>query len=92
MEKLRRAFRSGGQEAGVNVNPGGYVNSGFQGGSNGDTLNLPQSENRKRSFIHYTMEALPRMDNYKRGMHALKRPSIGELYGEEKDPKVNLYS
>ncbi|CAH2049309.1 unnamed protein product, partial [Iphiclides podalirius] len=37
---------------------------------------------RKRSLAQLTREALPRMENYRNSKRALKRPSLGELHGD----------
>ncbi|XP_063227060.1 bumetanide-sensitive sodium-(potassium)-chloride cotransporter [Bacillus rossius redtenbacheri] len=42
---------------------------------------------RKISLAQLTMEALPRLDNYKNTVQATKRPSMGHLHGEEYDVK-----
>lgn len=77
-------------EVRVNVNPNGYLNPTFIT----DTLDLPGGDmpngDRKKSFVHHTMEALPRVDNYRNDIQALKRPSLGELHGEEKELKVTV--
>lgn len=81
------------KELRINTNPNpnsnGYLNPAFlsDNGSARNELGLPDG-NRKTSFVHDTREALPRVDNYRNDMQALKRPSIGELHGEEKDLKV----
>ncbi|KAG4075171.1 hypothetical protein HA402_006188 [Bradysia odoriphaga] len=38
---------------------------------------------RKFSFAQLTREALPRLENYRRSLRALKRPSLGILHGED---------
>ncbi|CAK1580927.1 unnamed protein product [Parnassius mnemosyne] len=48
---------------------------------------------RKRSLAQLTREALPRMENYRNSKRALKRPSLGELHGdnhitEEEEPRT----
>ncbi|KAL0271481.1 UNVERIFIED_CONTAM: hypothetical protein PYX00_008562 [Menopon gallinae] len=65
----------------VNPNPNGFINHGFI-----SEMGLPHTD-RKQSFAHHTIEALPRLDNYRNDLQALKRPSLGELHGEEKDMK-----
>ncbi|XP_055901935.1 bumetanide-sensitive sodium-(potassium)-chloride cotransporter isoform X1 [Eupeodes corollae] len=42
-----------------------------------------ESNSRKFSLAQLTREALPRLDNYRTSKRNLKRPSIGELHGEE---------
>lgn len=37
---------------------------------------------RKRSLAQLTREALPRLENYRNSKRALKRPSLGELHGD----------
>ncbi|XP_039289667.1 bumetanide-sensitive sodium-(potassium)-chloride cotransporter isoform X2 [Nilaparvata lugens] len=63
--------------------------------------NLPTGNDRKTSFTHYTLEALPRPEYYKSSGSGVKRPSLGELCGEEvvfsketyKDPiKPNVHN
>lgn len=34
-------------------------------------------------LFHFYREALPRLENYRRSLRALKRPSLGRLHGEE---------
>lgn len=74
----------------LNPNPNGYLNAGFvsDNGSARSDLSVPEGD-RKKSFVHHTREALPRVDNYRNDIAALKRPSIGELHGEERDLKVS---
>lgn len=49
---------------------------------------IPPNENgRPVSFCHLTMEALPRLDYYMNSKQAWKRPSLGELHGEEPGKK-----
>lgn len=69
----------------VNTNPNAYVNLGYM-------TEMPFNVDRKRSFQHHTLEALPRVDNYRNDFEGLKRPSLGELHGEEKDLRVGLLS
>lgn len=66
----------------VDTSPNSYINYGYM-------TDVPYSGDRKRSFQHHTLEALPRLDNYRNDFDGLKRPSLGELHGEEKDMKVN---
>ena len=61
--------------------PNAYVNQGY-------LSEIPYNADRKKSFQHNTLEALPRLDNYRNDFIGLKRPSLGELHGEEKDLKV----
>lgn len=68
----------------VNPSPNGFINHAFI-----TDMGIPQMD-RKRSFAHHTIEALPRLDNYRNDLQALKRPSLGELHGEEKDMKVPI--
>ncbi|EEB16309.1 sodium-potassium-chloride cotransporter, putative [Pediculus humanus corporis] len=60
--------------------PNAYVNQGY-------LSEIPYNADRKKSFQHNTLEALPRLDNYRNDFIGLKRPSLGELHGEEKDLK-----
>lgn len=47
--------------------------------------NFPtENGTRKTSFSHFTLEALPRPEYYKStSISGVKRPSLGELHGEE---------
>ncbi|KAK6631514.1 hypothetical protein RUM44_006041 [Polyplax serrata] len=66
----------------VDTSPNSYINYGYM-------TDVPYSGDRKRSFQHHTLEALPRLDNYRNDFDGLKRPSLGELHGEEKDMKLD---
>lgn len=53
------------------------------------TICLPDFANRRRrSLAQMTREALPRLDFYRNSRRALRRPSLGELHGEEVAAKV----
>lgn len=45
---------------------------------------VQQNNKRKKSF--FIREALPRLENYRNSKRAIKRPSLWQLHGEEKDP------
>lgn len=47
-------------------------------------------EGRKYSLAHLTLEALPRLDNYRKA--GLKRPSLGALHGEDTSGPVSQLS
>lgn len=49
-------------------------NSGHQNG---------QAPRRKKSLMQLTKEVLPRLENYRNSKKAIKRPSLGQLHGEE---------
>ncbi|XP_013140299.1 PREDICTED: bumetanide-sensitive sodium-(potassium)-chloride cotransporter-like [Papilio polytes] len=51
-------------------------------GSQPDTWLHDAGWRRKRSLAQLTREALPRMENYRNSKRALKRPSLGELHGD----------
>lgn len=42
-----------------------------------------QMPKRKKSLMQLTKEALPRLENYRNSRKAVKRPSLGQLHGEE---------
>jgi hypothetical protein len=44
---------------------------------------------RRNSIAHLTREALPRLDHYRNGLEATKRPTLGELHGELSEGKVS---
>ncbi|XP_075225532.1 sodium potassium chloride cotransporter [Lycorma delicatula] len=73
-----------------NIQKVGHDNLGLQldEGVNNTNLNVNSESNfsnghRKTSFSHYTLEALPRPEYYKSSVSGVKRPSLGELHGEE---------
>lgn len=43
---------------------------------------------RRNSLAQLTREALPRVDHYRNCSEAIRRPSLGELYGEPSEGKV----
>jgi hypothetical protein len=45
----------------------------------------------RNSLAQLTREALPRLDNYRHCLHATRRPSLGELYGEPSEGKVGNF-
>jgi hypothetical protein len=45
-------------------------------------------KNRRTSLAQLTREALPRLDHYRNCIQAIKRPSLGELYGDVGEVKV----
>jgi hypothetical protein len=45
----------------------------------------------RNSLAQLTREALPRLDNYRDCVHATRRPSLGELYGEPSEGKVRKF-
>lgn len=65
-----------------NSNFNAFTNHGF-------TPDAPYEIDRRKSFVHHTIEALPRLDYYRNDLPGWKRPSLGELHGEEKDLKVS---
>lgn len=74
-----------------NIDDNGDVLSSIKVSS---TICLPDFANRRRrSLAQMTREALPRLDFYRNSRRALRRPSLGELHGEEIQNKVtNLNS
>lgn len=67
------AMDMGSMPTGLNLNPSGEV------------FTLPRTDSR----CQLTMEALPREDYYKNNKDAMKRPSIGELHGEDRGDLVS---
>nr|CAD7437439.1 unnamed protein product [Timema bartmani] len=63
------------------------ASSGELYNSNSTTCLYDPTGVRKISLAQLTLEALPRLDNYKNCENATKRPSLGELHGEEYNEK-----
>ncbi|KAJ8965881.1 hypothetical protein NQ314_003861 [Rhamnusium bicolor] len=84
-------------------NSGGIDNTSFQWNENVENhgyswnehssvvapTNVPAAK-RKKSLVQLTIEALPRLENYRNSRRAAKRPSLGELHGGEENIKVSL--
>lgn len=45
----------------------------------------------RNSLAQLTREALPRLDHYRNCVQAMKRPSLGELYGDVSEVKVRPF-
>jgi hypothetical protein len=45
-------------------------------------------KSHRNSLAQLTREALPRLDHYRNCIQAIKRPSLGELYGDASEVKV----
>ncbi|XP_066994462.1 bumetanide-sensitive sodium-(potassium)-chloride cotransporter [Anabrus simplex] len=73
-----------------NVNPAGSTDtlpSAVDIFNSTSTTCLVEPKDRKCSIAHLTLEALPRMDHYRNCMEGLKRPSLGEVHGEDSGEK-----
>jgi hypothetical protein len=46
----------------------------------------------RNSLAQLTREALPRLEHYRNCTEAIKRPSLGEVYGEPSEGKVRLFN
>lgn len=44
---------------------------------------IGKNDSNKIIFVFICREALPRLENYRRSLRALKRPSLGRLHGED---------
>lgn len=64
------------------VERGAAIPQNIQGNQGSETWLHDAGWRRKRSLAQLTREALPRMENYRNSKRALKRPSLGELHGD----------
>lgn len=51
------------------------------------TTCLVEPKDRKGSIVHLTLEALPRVDYYRNCLQGMKRPSLGEIHGDDSGGK-----
>ncbi|PSN49692.1 Bumetanide-sensitive sodium-(potassium)-chloride cotransporter [Blattella germanica] len=70
--------------------PGALPNSTTNAFPPPAAANVGEPKGRRRSSLaQLTRERLPRLDYYRNGLQALKRPSLGELHGEPSEGKVS---
>lgn len=55
------------------------------------SVNVENVENslNETNFLRMTTEAFPRLENYRNSRRTAKRPSLGELHGQNDDIKVS---